>query len=312
MQTWAELMVQVFTSWCTKATENTTDTPEPAPLKRLREVPPETRKSIVFLLRKRLATFPYSVIHPTWIVELMPKDPLVKCWTMGVIPPDQRPRVLNYLPLIGDGGIPHINRTGPPPWFENWWHHYLRAKLGYTQPVEGSTDLSIPLTVLWTLKDNDILLFLRIFGLRSMAAVSSQASPQEVIKLVYSLETDLQPILVRYVREKKYSQEDFWTSVYTHITPDVVVPHLLPLYLALADIARVIRTQGRKAEGLYLMYRLPRNIGITLKKYWEQDWAETPPEDIHAWDEAMQHDLAFLIKKGVIKAPAVPKEDVLS
>ena len=304
-------MIRVLQGWHHPEKGKASRETEQAPpgLAKFLAVPEESRESVLGLLRTRMQLFPYRAVHPTWFFEVLPSDPLLRSWTLDLLPPDVRERLLEFLPE--DDGIPGVwvTSTPPPVWFERWWRHYLGVRFRDLVPLPGETVPSSPLTFLGAMKEKDMIRTLRLFGLRGMAAVASRSDAKEVVRLVYSLEPEFQPLLVRYVREKIFRQPEFWREVYEAVRPDLRSPNQTPLYLGLADVARVIRTRGLKREYHRLKFRLPKSLGMTFARYHDAEWAATPPENDAEWDEHLQHDLAFLLKKGLIATPR-PEEYV--
>lgn len=271
--------------------------------KKLIQIPGEHRNSFLMLLRRQTDSYPYRLVHPTWIIEIMPVDPLIRRWILGVIPPDVRTRFHAFLPFRDVSDPLLVDPIGPPQWFEGWWRLYLWKKCPYPLPIPGEGNHHV-LEMLWRLDDRDLIRFCRVFGLRSFAEVIRTMSRDEVVRLVFQFEPELQEILKHWASKPPFDGGTFWQERYPSIIRHAKKETLIPLYMGLADIARVCRVSSLQDTGCRIMYRLPSSLGKTFRSFIDDDQLIINEEKIGDWEKACSSILKFLIEKGAISRPS--------
>ena len=294
-----EAMVQVFHAW-NDPDGNREDAP--AFTKKLARIPPEARNQVVHLLRKQATHYPYRFVHPTWILAIIPRDRLLRRWIFGVLPPDVRRRYLQYVPLPDPDEVVWVDRVGPPRWFESWWRLWIWQKCPFPLPIPG-LDHEDVLGLLWRLDDRDIIRFLRVFGLLAFAGVIRSMDRDEVVRLVFKLEPELQNLLKDLMKQALPDDPGYWPGVYPEIRKDIRRERHITLYLGLADIARVCRRPEQQANGVRLMFRLPVALGRVFQRYMASDWCMLDEEKLEEWFQQCRAMLMFLFEKGAIARP---------
>jgi hypothetical protein len=306
---WQEVLTAAFGRWYgVPAGRQPAPAPERPPgdeLQRLAELPPERRGAFLQLARRRLTAFPFAQVHPGWLLESVPADPLLRQWCLALLPGPVREKLVPLLPR-GRRALPASDTTGaqrlatawidpvgPPRWLAAWWAGELQARLRYPPPFPWSVRADAPLTWLSTLSSDDLQTLLRRYGLRLVAAGVSRLPHGEVVQWVYRFPAEVRDPLIGLVRDRSFPAAEAWTSRLVAMA-EGSAPSEIPLHLALVDIAAQALERRLVAEASRASYRLPPDLGRELLAALDEDLGGlASPAD--AWDAWVAEDHAALV-----------------
>ena len=276
-------------------------------MQRLGDLPAERRGAFLELARRRLTAFPFAQVHPGWLVDCVPSDPLLRQWCLALLPGPVREKLVPLLPrprravrpagaVTGGQALPtcRVDPVGPPRWLAAWWRGELQARLRYPLPFPWSARAEVPLTWLSRLSEDDLQTLLRRFGLRLVAAGISQLPHAEVVQWVYRFPAELRDPLVALVRDRRFPETDAWAPRLAGMA-EGCAPSEVPLHLAIVDVAAQSTGRGMVADARRTAYRLPPDLGRELLGALDEDLAAVTAAAA-AWDGWLREDHEALVE----------------
>jgi hypothetical protein len=309
---WPQLLAAVLAEWHGAPGRARQPPPGVAPevIARVGQRPPAVRAPLLAALRERLAAFPFEWVHPSWIVDAVPRDPLLRRWALGVVPPTQRRKLVSLLPVIPPTVAVWWDTSGAPSWFAGWWTGELRRRVDPPLPLAGSRRLDLPVTYVWSLADGELDLVLRRHGLRALAAAARGMAPEEVVRVAYALPALDQPVLVELVRAAA-DPSPAWLQEVRRLEAAEVAGVDLPLRLALVDLAANAAAHGFDEDARRLALRLPRPLGEELLATL-RDGAQgaLATADAEGWHLALAADVDALVAGSRMARPELNEESL--
>ncbi|HVS02002.1 MAG TPA: hypothetical protein VMT16_04465 [Thermoanaerobaculia bacterium] len=277
----------------------------PEDVARLADTDPPRRRDVLALARKKLASFPFEHVHPGWLADALPPDPLLRQWALSVLPPPVRDLVS---PLARQQAQPaqsgiRVDATGPPRWFAGWWRGELQARLGYPHPFPWRVDSQRPLTTLWLCSEEDAVTVLRWFGLRPLAAGLVQLQSQEVVRWLYALPVELRQRVVALVKERELAEVEGWRERLRALEGGMPAEEI-PLSLALEAVAAQTHARDTGDDAVRLAYRLPQPLGERLLAALDEGRADLAEPVGEPFDARLRHDLDYLLERRLVAPPA--------
>lgn len=275
-------------------------------LQKLGELPAERRAAFLELARRRLTAFPFAQVHPGWLLEAVPPDPLLRQWCLALLPGPVRERLVPLLPrgrrVMRVPGDPtgaqrlaecRVDPVGPPRWLAAWWRGELQARLRYPLPFPWSLRADQPLTWLARMGDEDLQTLLRRCGLRLVAAGVYDLPHAEVVQWVYRFPPELREPLVGLVRERRFPEITAWAPRLLALAEGSAASEV-PLHLALLDVAAQAQARRQQADAVRIAYRLPPDLGRELLAGLELDLADLAVPAA-TWDGWVREDHQALV-----------------
>ena len=90
-------------------------------------------------IRRALASLPLDEIDPSWLVAVIPGDPLLRFWSLALLPAPSRLAVAALLPSepAAPSGPAWRFLPAPPAWYARFWETELTRALPLALPRPG-------------------------------------------------------------------------------------------------------------------------------------------------------------------------------
>lgn len=260
----------------------------------------DRRGQLLQVLRAKLGTFPFHKVHPTWLVESLPEEPLLRHWALDSLPPTVRTIVARK---AGKARQTRVVPTPPPPWFFDWFQLCLKRRIGNLNPIPWLIQKDEPLTFLASMDGSELLTTLRFFGLRLLASAVVEWSQGEMVVELFKLKDPQRNHVVTLIRDRAIEIPAFWSERFQAMDQNLD----RPLMLCLQDLAEQAKYRGQRDHGKRIAYRLDPDYGRILLDY----LSESPHEAYSGsenWDANRLEDLEYLQKKEQIQIPNIEEE----
>jgi hypothetical protein len=259
------------------------------------------QRHALLALRQRFEALPLGRIHPSWIGQAIPADPLLRLWCLSELPRAERQCVVREL-AVRDR--PAILTTPPPTWFAAWWHRHLRAAIRYPWPASEAADRSLPFTYLDRIPAEDLLRLLRCFGLRALAGAMRALDRQAVVALAVALPTVSRDRLAGHSRSGRYPDPSAWLAVLETLRKEDPPAADFSLLLALEDVGAQGAALGEQCAAARIAYRLPAHWGGRLLARLERGPGKLRHPAPEQWQRDLVTDLGHLTRSGAVKPVA--------
>ncbi len=244
------------------------------------------------VLKTHVQQFPFTWIHPTWILPHIARHPYLRHWMLTELP-DKHQEFISRTWTTGEGvqifGFPS------PRWFRKWFHTYMWKVLPYPVDISPGTGSSSSLDEWYRLPLPTLFLILYGVGLRIFARVSPKFAKENVVAFLYQLKKSDVQIVVSYRR--KLQEEDIapWVELLPPFGHENTLalhekkPKEILLEWAIIELAYLAGCDHHVEPCIKrIMYRLPRVSGIQL-----QNWLARAQNDHERIEKLIERGLNF-------------------
>ncbi|MFN7960833.1 MAG: hypothetical protein U0002_06130 [Thermoanaerobaculia bacterium] len=234
-------------------------------VERLARTPEGRRAEALGTLRQALAQLPLSGLHPSWVAELVPADPLLATWTLSLLPTALRRAVAERLPPE-----PAAPTEGPawrylapaPLWYRAFFEQELARRMNLALPRPGGA--TGPLGELAAAGAARIGRTLERWGLPLLAAALAVLGPREALRIGFSLPAAQRELLRQRGKAERDSRGEAWADLVGAFAEQGIEPARASFLLALEDLAVLAAGQGAGGEIHQIAYRLEAATGRRL------------------------------------------------
>lgn len=241
-----------------------------AVLEKLGRTPEARREATLATLRRALGNLPLDEIHPSWLAEALPADPLLRLWGLESLPQPVRGRVAELLPSPNEASGAAWRFLPPAPdWFRAFFERELDRRFPLALPRPGGATNASALAELASLPEPRLLEALTIAGLLPLAAALGELGTREALRVAFALPPRLRELMRQRSKGEKDPRGPAWAARFTALSEAGEALAAIPRTLGLEEVAAVAAAHQASAsqtgdELRRLALRLPRPLGAPL------------------------------------------------
>ena len=270
---------------------------------RLREQPPDLRKSLLRMLYGKASLLPWSALHHTWLQGILAAcRPQWRLWALASLPQPLQAALQNEQPEQERAALIEVR---PPGWWAPWFSAHVKRQLGYPDlpPWEKLSGAGGLPGNLWERDESELTRLLAIHGTQGFVSSVRRLPRAEAQRWLWQLPAQCQQVANETVQERKWMDDPFWPVIFRELEAEFPEIESRLFRIALADWMRAGLQQGQEPHLRRLAYRLPRRWGEWMLRLLEArpSWLAMPIEPgLEAWRQRLWEPLTSPAASGSV------------